>query len=255
MKKKLLVLLAAGLVLVSLAACGDDETPAGDDTLAPPVSGESSDDTAADTTVTTDNNGNTVTDPVVDTDPIEVNPTFVDKSMTVVVISYTGVVRNAADMTEESKMAWPTEGTTLTVTGESNDWYRLSYGEGVAYISKAVVADAAVLSTFTAVENEEVTLIGDVNVRSYPSADSEYSKRGALKSGTTVTRVAVSENWSRILFTVTTEVETGDPIETVKEYYIHNNYIKATETEADTANESASESESDTAADTEATKE
>ncbi len=241
MNKKLLALLVAGLVLVSAVAC--TENPDNPETLPPPESGESE----SYIVIGTDESGNDVTTPVVpETDkPIEVNPTFADKTLKVVVIANRGTIRNAPDLSEESKVAWPAEGTELNVTGESVDWYRISYGENTCYITKAIVADAAGLEGFTAVENETVTVVGDVNVRSYPSADSDYSIRGSLKSGTTATRVAVGETWSKILFTVKVEVETGDPVEVQKEYYIHNNYIKVAETDTGAA-------ESETVASTEA---
>jgi uncharacterized protein YgiM (DUF1202 family) len=141
-------------------------------------------------------------------------------------------------------VGWPQEGKILDVTGESDNWYRITYnvnGEAqTCYIAKTVAADAAILDTFTACEDEEVEIIeAAVNVRSYPSTASNNSIRGSLKKGTKVIRVATSENWSRIKYEVTSETETdadGKPVVTVKEYYVSNDCIKAPEaaTEAPT---------------------
>ncbi len=234
MNKKLLAILVAALVLVGATACGTNNDPK--ETL-PPVGGDTIVDSTGVVVPGTDANGSSTyeTIPVEPetSKPIEVNPTFVDKSLTVVVIAGRGTVRNQPNMTEESKIAWPAEGTQLKVTGESADWYRLSYGESVGYITKAIVADAAALEGFTPVE-ETITVTGDVNVRSYPSADSDYSIRTSLKSGATVTRVGVGEKWSRIRITMTEKNEAGEDVEVVREYYINNNYIKAPETVAGT---------------------
>ncbi len=254
MNKKLLVMLVAALVLVSAASCGKNRGK--DNETLPPADEETTIDSTGDYIVVTgtDAEGNTTIETIPvepETDrPIETNPTFVDKTLKVVVIANRGTVRKNPDMNEDSKIAWPAEGTELNVTGESNDWYRLSYGEGVAYITKSIVADAAGLEGFTEV-NETVTVTGDVHVRSYPSADSDYSIRGSFKSGATVTRVGIGEKWSRVLFTVSVETESGDKEEVVKEYYINNNYIKTPETVAESTADSAAETNADTAADSE----
>ncbi len=258
MNKKLLVMLVAALVLVSAVACGKDKDKDKDKETLPPAGNDSSADTTDEGYIVitgTDAEGNTTVEtvlPTPDTEkPFEENPTFTDASLTVVVIANTGTVRSNPDLKEESKIDWREEGTELTVTGESADWYRLSYGEGVAYITKSIVADKAGLEGFTAT-NDTVTATGDVNVRSYPSADSDYSIRGSLKAGATATRVAVGEKWSRILFTMTVQKENGETEEVVKEYYIHNNYIKASEAPAESAAETTAETDAATEAETEA---
>ncbi len=252
MKKTLFVMLVAALVLVSAASCGGDENSKKNppkDTLAPAESGipaESDDES----TLTPGVNDTTAAETE---KPIEVNPTFDDVSLTAVVfVKGHGTIRNNPDLSTESAIAWPEEGTELTVTGESIDWYRLSYNDGVAYISKSIAGDVAVINAFTEVEDEQITLTGNVHVRSYPYVG-KYSERGTLNAGTTVTRVAVSENWSRILFTETVEAESGDPVEVVKEYYITNDYIKTAETNAETSAETAGETSAATEATTEAT--
>ena len=146
-------------------------------------------------------------------------------------------VRTDTTLAENNAVGWPSEGRILDVTGESDNWYRINYtvdGETKAcYIAKTVAADASVLDGFTNVAEEEVEIIVDaVNVRSYPSAASSNSIRGSLKKGTKVTRVAVSENWSRIIYEVVSETETdaeGNAKVEIKQYYISNDCLKAPE--------------------------
>ena len=236
MNKKLLALLLAGLLVASVTAC----TKPGN-----------TDDTTNDTNnpddsyivVGTDANGNDVTEPVTQEpvtdafDPSETNPTFVDVTKKVVVFAGVATVRTSTVLAENNAVGWPSEGKILDVTGESDNWYRITYSvEGEdkeCYIAKTVAADASVLDGFTAVEEEEVEIIVDaVNVRSYPSAASTLSVRGSLKKGAKVTRVAVSENWSRIIYEVVSETETdaeGNAKVEIKQYYVSNDCIKAPE--------------------------
>ena len=236
MNKKLLALLLAGLLVASVTACTkpgntDDTT---DDTNNP-------DDSYI--VVGTDENGNDVTEAVTqepaDTsfDPSETDPVFVDVTKKVVVFAGVATVRTSTVLAENNAVGWPSEGKLLDVTGESDNWYRITYtvdGEDKeCYIAKTVAADASVLDGFTAVEEEEVEIIVDaVNVRSYPSAASTNSIRGSLKKGAKVTRVAVSENWSRIIYEVVSETETdaeGNAKVEIKQYYVSNDCIQAPE--------------------------
>ena len=232
MKKKLIVILAASLLLLSAVACSkkDPEDPV-----------ESATKNPNDYIVIygTDADGNTVThhepitqEPVTEAfDPTEQNPTFTDVSKQVVVFANAATVRSSTVVAENNAVGWPTEGTILNVTGESTNWYRITYNEQTCYVAKGVVGgDPAVLDAFTAIEGgEEVVVISDaVNVRSYPTSLSDYTKRGTLKKDAVVTRVAISENWSRILYEVKSETETdadGNPKVEIKQYYISNDYI------------------------------
>ena len=248
MNKKLLVLLTAALLLLSATACNQGSGT--DDTTA---------DSAADTkdayiVVGTDefgndvtqNNGNTTREPEeTQFDPSEEAPTFVDVTKKIVVFAGVATVRTDTTLAENNAVGWPSEGRILDVTGESDNWYRINYtvdGETKeCYIAKTVAADASVLDGFTNVAEEEVEIIVDaVNVRSYPSAASSNSIRGSLKKGTKVTRVAVSENWSRILYEVVSETETdaeGNAKVEIKQYYVSNDCIKAPETTTAAAEE------------------
>ena len=243
MNKKLLALLLAGLLVASVTACTkpgntDDTT---DDT-------NNSDDSYI--VVGTDENGNDVTEvptkePVTEAfDPSETDPVFVDVTKKVVVFAGVATVRTSTVLAENNAVGWPSEGKLLDVTGESDNWYRITYtvdGEDKeCYIAKTVAADAAALDGFTDVEEEKVEIIVDaVNVRSYPSAASTLSVRGSLKKGTQVTRVAVSENWSRIIYEMVSETETdaeGNAKVEIKQYYVSNDCLKVVEaaTEAPT---------------------
>lgn len=244
MNKKLLVILTAALLLLSATACKNGKKNNEDTTT---------DDASVVTTgayidVGTDEDGNIVTsdDPETDTtpetegfDPTEQNPTFTDVEMKAVVVSSVATVRTSTRVEDSNAVGWPSEGMILDVNGECDNWYRISYtvnGESKnCYIAKTVAADSSILDTFTTIENgEEVEVIVDaVYVRSYPSTDSTHSIRGSLKSGTKITRVAINENWSRILYEVTSEGEDGTPVVEIKQYYVSNDCVKVVETTTD----------------------
>ncbi len=237
MNKKLIALLAAALLLVSVAATAcNNNNPKEDDTTG---------NTGANTTddyivIGTDESGNDVTRPNNDLpiepgetqfDPSETNPTFKDVTMKVVVFSAVATVRSETVLGENG-VGWPSEGRVLDATGESDNWYRVTYEvngkETDCYIAKTVAGDAAALEGFTEI-NDVVTIATDaVNVRSYPSAQYSLSIRGSLKKGDKVTRVAVGEKWSRIQFEVTSETETdasGQAKKEIKEYYVSNDCL------------------------------
>ncbi len=236
MNKKLLALLLAGLLVASVTACADKpENP--EDT-----NGSTGTPDESYIVVGTDAEGNDVTEtPTTEPsnpgfDPSETNPTFVDVSKKIVVFAGVATVRTETVLADNNAVGWPSEGRELDVTGESDNWYRINYtvdGETkTCYIAKTVAADASVLDGFTAVEEEVEISVDAVNVRSYPSSASELSIRGSLKKGAKVTRVAVSENWSRILYEMVSETETdaeGNPKVEIKEYYISNDCVKAVE--------------------------
>jgi SH3-like domain-containing protein len=245
MNKKLFALLLAGLLVASMTACNN--TNPNDDTT---ESGNTPEDSYI--VIGTDENGNDVTEipskePETEAfDPSETNPTFVDVTKKVVVFAGVATVRTSTVLAENNAVGWPSEGKLLDVTGESENWYRITYpvdGENKeCYIAKTVAADASALDGFTAVEEEVEITVDAVNVRSYPSAASTLSVRGSLKKGTKVTRVAVSENWSRILFEVVSETETdaeGNAKVEIKEYYVSNDCLKVVEAATESTTEAA----------------
>lgn len=249
MKKKLLVILFAGLLMVSATACGGGDTEDGTDTgidtsVVIPVG-------TGDAAVVTDDNGNIITTPIddetraPDDDLIsEENPTFTDVEKTLYVWVATATIRTETIIDTENAVAWPTEGTTLTATGESDNWYRITYEGETRYIAKTVAGDYAAITGMTAVDNEEIEISADVNVRTYPSTEGgDLTIRGGLKKGDKVTRVAKGETWSCILYEVTSETETdaeGNPAKEFKQYFIINECIKS-ETTTDAATEATTE--------------
>lgn len=245
MNKKLLALLLAGLLVAAMTACTDknpnDET---NDSQGNPEDSY--------IVIGTDENGNDVTEipnqePVTDAfDPSETNPTFVDVTKKVVVFAGVATVRTSTVLAENNAVGWPSEGKLLDVTGESENWYRILYTvdgeEKECYIAKTVAADAAALDGYTDVEEEVIITVDAVNVRSYPSASSTLSVRGSLKKDTKVTRVAVGENWSRILYEVVSETETdaeGNAKVEIKQYYVSNDCLKVVEAATESTTEAA----------------
>ena len=241
MNKKLLALLLAGLLVASMAACTPNKP--NDDTT---DSGNTPEDSYI--VIGTDENGNDVTEipsqePETDPfDPSETNPTFVDVTKKVVVFASVATVRTSTVLADNNAVGWPSVGKLLDVTGESENWYRITYSvdgeDKECYIAKTVAADASALDGYTDVEEEVEIIVDAVNVRSYPSTASNLSVRGSLKKGAKVTRVAVSEKWSRIFFEVVSETETdaeGNAKVEIKQYYVSNDCLKvveATTTEA-----------------------
>lgn len=244
MNKKLLLVLSAALLLVVFTACNNEP---GDDTSNNPGVLDPDESYIV---VGTDENGNdvTVVDPGTDAnpgfDPSEPNATFTDVSKKIIVIARVATVRTDTVVVENNGIGWPQEGRILDATGESTNWYRINYdvnGETTTcYIAKNVAADSSVLDGFTAVEEEVEITEAVVNVRSYPSTDSDFSKRTTLKKGEKVTRIGVSEKWSRVRVEIPSETETtadGEKVMEVKEYYVSNDCLKvvSTATEAPTA--------------------
>ena len=247
MNKKVLLLLVAALLLTSAVACNkdkgnDQETGA---TTTPTESGDFI------VVPGTDADGNPVTylEPAEtqapEDDPSEANPTFTDVTKQVVVVARAATIRTSTVVADNNGYAWPSENRVLDVTGESENWYRINYDGKPCYITKGVVGDYDVIQAFTNLsEHEEVEISeASVNVRSYPSTATSYSIRGQLTKGTKVTRVAVSDKWSRILFEVKSETETdesGNAKVEIMQYYVSNDCIKsltddtATDTVADT---------------------
>lgn len=250
MNKKLLVLLTAALLLVSATACS--RNPGNGNTT-----GDTRDPNESYIIVPgTDEFGNEVTyleqvtqEPA--NDPSEQNPTFVDVTKKVVVFTAVATVRTETVLADNNAVGWPKEGKILDVTGESENWYRITYNvngeDKTCYIAKTVAADASVLDAFTPCEDEEVEINeAAVNVRSYPSTASNNSIRGSLKKGTKVIRVATSENWSRIKYEVTSETETdadGKPVVEIKEYYVSNDCLKVPEAATEAATEAPTDAQ------------
>ncbi len=245
MNKKLLAVLIAGLLLLTAASCGKKDSDKDKETL-PPVQTTADGETVGSNEIVTDGQGNVVTEAPAETLPPEPNPVFAEKTMKVVVFTWSAKLRSSTDLsTDDNVIHWPTEGAVLDVTGESETWYRVTYNEKEAYIRKSVAADAAALDGFTAI-NDTVTTNGVSNIRSYPSADTD-SIRGQATKDATLTRVAVGGDWSKVLFTV--KDKDGKDVE--KEYYIHNSCLVTPESETTDGSESAATTEAESVTETE----
>ena len=246
MNKKILAILTAALVLLCVVSCNNSGNTDPKDTLAPfddeSTSTETQDALSTETqgTLSTETQGNISTETETEV-PDENAPTFSDVSLKVVVLSPSATVRTSPDKNDATNaVAWPTEGTELTVTGESEQWYRISHGGEDRYIRKSVVGPASALEGYTPI-SDTVVVNTDSNIRSFPLKD-EYTWRTTVKAGTQLERVAVGAEWSIVKITITVEDESGAETQTVKEYYISNSCIDA-ETVAGTTAETAAETQ------------
>lgn len=248
MNKKILAILTAALVLLCAVACSDAGDEPNKDTLAPfdeeTTAAETAGVTETEALTTVETKAETTVETNVEADtedeseaPDEADPTFAEANLVVVVLSPSATVRTAPDKDDATNaVAWPSEGTKLTVTGESEQWYRITHGGETRYIRKSVVGPASALEGYTPV-SDTVVVNTDSNIRSYPMVD-EYTWRTTVKAGTELERVAVGAEWSIVKITIVVEDASGAETEAVKEYYISNSCIDAV-----TADESAAESE------------
>lgn len=229
MKKSIVVILFAGLLLLSATACAPINGPASDtdpsDTSYNPFPGTQ----VSVPTTPADPGTSAYVEPATDApdNTSEPNAKFTDINKKVVVITAVATVRSDTVLASNNGVGWPKEGTEFTVTGESANWYRLTYAGKTAYISKSVVCDASLLEGFTSV-NDTVEVSDNVNVRSVPSTASADSIRGILTKGTKVARIGVSDKWSIILFEVVSETETditGQRVKEMKHYYVSNDCL------------------------------
>jgi len=239
----------AAMLVLSAAACGESDKENETGTGTPGIPVGTGDMGTVD--LGTDENGNPVTGepetaaPVID-QISEENPTFTEISKKVYIWYGSAFVRSATKIADDNKIGSYSEGDIVTVTAESENWYRVKYEDKDAYIAKTVAGDYDVIEKMTAVDNEEVEVTADsLRVRSYPSTDGgDNTVRGSLVKGDKVTRVAKGETWSCILYTVESETETtadGEPVKIEKKYFVHNDYIKGPETAATEAATEAAE--------------
>lgn len=228
MNKRIFAIILAGLLLLSATACNPNDN--GDGTTADSTKSPVVDGTSAPTyTTETDADGNIITvleestkapngSTSTETDNVsEENPTWKDIDTTVYVATESNLRSNTV-VEDSSKVSEVEAGTTLTATGESDNWYRVTYNEKTLYIAKSVAIDKATLDSFTAIDDEViVTAEESLYVRLLPNKLSKAV--GVVYKNDKLTRVAVGEKWSRIVY--------GEG-EDAKEYYVSNSYIKST---------------------------
>ena len=124
---------------------------------------------------------------------------------TVVNIATSLNVRNGAS-TSNSVIGYLTNGTKVTITGESGNWYAISYNGTAGYVSKDYVskgtqpannANAQVQAT-TSTQATVVNVSTNLRVRS--GASSSSTVIGYLTNGTKVTITGESGNWYAISY-------------------------------------------------------
>ncbi|MBQ7714184.1 MAG: SH3 domain-containing protein [Oscillospiraceae bacterium] len=94
------------------------------------------------------------------------------------------------------------KGKTVSILGEENGWYRVSWGDSTGYILKDYVA------ADSPAPNGTVTGGGNVNVRSGPGTD--YSRVAQVGTGKRVALLAEEGGWFRVAFDGKTGYILGD---------------------------------------------
>jgi predicted small secreted protein len=216
MMKKIFALLLAGLMLttLTLTACNDgkDKGKDTDDTEDPGIIEE----------YETDEEGNIITTEPEETtgkeepgnqsgndsntDISESKPEIKDSTVKkIYVFAAQATIRSNTVVEEDSYESTAKKGDILDVTGETTNWYQISYKDKTCYIAKTVAGDNAVLEGFTAVTEKTVTVTTNAKLRSYPTTAFNESKNDrtyveTVKAGATLTLVATSADgkWSRV---------------------------------------------------------
>ena len=133
------------------------------------------------------------------------------KTGTVIKITSNLRVRSGAS-TSSSTIGYLTNGTKVTITGESGDFYQINYNNGTGYVSKTYISvDSTDNSTNTGNTNNsgststETTKMGTVinvttNLRVRSGASTSSSILGYLRNGSNVTIIGEPGDWYKIKF-------------------------------------------------------
>lgn len=95
-------------------------------------------------------------------------------------------------------------GDTFTVTGESGDWYQISYNGGTAYVYKLYLklggsgSSSSGGYSVTAMSDTAASVISAVHMRNGP--DTSYASQRVLSAGTSVTITGESGKWYRVTY-------------------------------------------------------
>lgn len=90
-------------------------------------------------------------------------------------------------------------GTTMTITGEDGDWYKVRYDGQDGYVYKTYLSTSGGSSdSVTAMSDTSATVISPVHFRTGP--DTTYSSRQVLSAGTSVTITGETEKWYRVSY-------------------------------------------------------
>lgn len=120
-------------------------------------------------------------------------------------------------------------GTTMTVTGEDGDWYKVSYNGQDGYVYKPYLSlggsgSSSDSESVESMDDTSATVVSAVHFRTGP--DTSYTSRQVLSAGTSVTITGKTEKWYRVSYN-------GD------EGYIFKTYLTTGSYSADTSSEAA----------------
>lgn len=120
-------------------------------------------------------------------------------------------------------------GTTMTVTGEDGDWYKVSYDGQDGYVYKTYLTiggsgGSTASDSVTAMSDTSATVVSPVHFRTGP--DTSYTSKQVLSAGTAVTITGETEKWYRVRYN-------GE------EGYIFKTYLTTGSYSADTSSEAA----------------
>ena len=87
-------------------------------------------------------------------------------------------------------------GTKMTITGQSGDWYAVSYNGMSGYVYKQYLSQSGVTADVTAMNDTPAVTTAAVNLREGPST--AYTSKRVLSPGTAVTITGQSGDWYRV---------------------------------------------------------
>ncbi len=87
-------------------------------------------------------------------------------------------------------------GTKMTITGQSGDWYKVSYNGREGYVYKQYLSQSGTATQVTETQNTPAVTTAGVNLREGPST--AYTSKGVLAKGTAVTITGKSGQWYRV---------------------------------------------------------
>lgn len=119
-------------------------------------------------------------------------------------------------------------GTSMTVTGEDGDWYKVSCDGQDGYVYKTYLtiggSSSSASDSVTAMSDTKATVVSAVHFRTGP--DTSYTSKQVLSAGTSVTITGETEKWYRVSYN-------GD------EGYIFKTYLTTGSYSADASSEAA----------------
>ncbi len=117
-------------------------------------------------------------------------------------------------------------GTKMTITGQSGDWYAVSYNGVSGYVYKQYLSQSGVTAEVQSMTETPAVTTAGVNLREGPST--AYTSKGVLSRGTAVTITGKSGQWYKVSWSGTSG-------------YIYQDYLSTNVASAPAANSSAGE--------------